>query len=383
MKAHNLPQRATKSAPWYKKFGMRAFFSRYEVLERNNFPIWTELNAMCLLIFIIGCLLLQLEGIAYRVIAIAIISGTFIFSMSLTYVFIAPTISRIRTVRRLFLITVEHFMCRTVSNSEFITGANRHGYLPHLTARKIIDGDYVSEEEFEKVSSFAIVRNPYARMVSIYMYNRFGNCESFSHFVKSWYHGAIKDYRERREMDEWFTPCHAIPQFEYTHDSNGTKQLVHFIVKQEELKHLKKNTISNADSCDVVGIDTSKKFEVKDLTQADRNGDDNSDEGSTKYTCSSSGSVTSSDGYSPKESIAKDVSSVAYLPEAIRRALLGMPHDNKRSTKTPWYEYYDQETLNLTYEMYRRDFEIFGYDATIKHRPDLETPQHVKRDISV
>mmetsp|Transcript_20148 Transcript_20148/g.50139 ORF Transcript_20148/g.50139 Transcript_20148/m.50139 type:complete len:421 (+) Transcript_20148:128-1390(+) len=392
MKSHNLPQKATKAAPWYKKIGMRVFFSRYEVLEKNNFPLWTELNAIFLFIFIIGCILLQIKGVVYKVISIAMISGSFIFSMSLTYVFVAPTISRVRIVRRLFLIITEYVMCRIVSNTEYITGANRHGYLPHLTARKIIDKDYVSEEEFERVSSFAVVRNPYARMVSIYMYNRFGACESFSHFVRSWYHHTIKDYRERGEMDEWFTPCHAIPQFEYTHDLNGTKKLVRYMVKQEELKYLKKISNLDADRCNGVGTDISEKFEVNDNKLNDRNNDDNSDESSTKCTtCSSSnsgsssgsGSVSSSEECSTERSTTKDFSSIICLPEAIRRALLGMPHDNKRRTKTPWYEYYDQETLNLTYEMYHRDFEIFGYDVAIKQRPDLEMPPQANRDDSV
>ena len=90
-----------------------------------------------------------------------------------------------------------------------------------------------------------------------------------------------------------------------------------------------------------------------------------------------------SEDYSPDGSKAKDLSSIVSLPEAIRQALLGMPHDNKRSTKTPWYEYYDQETMNLTYQMYHRDFETFGYDPVIKQRPDLEMPADVNRDISV
>ena len=84
--------------------------------------------------------------------------------------------------------------------------------------------------------SLAIVRNPYTRMVSIYGYNRFGANESFPTFVRRW-RKLMRPYMERGEKEEWYTPCHLLPMFEYTH-SNG-KQLVQSVVKQEELKLLK------------------------------------------------------------------------------------------------------------------------------------------------
>jgi hypothetical protein len=385
MKSHNLPQKVTKAAPWYTRFGMTAFFTRYELLERNNFPLWTELNAACLFIFIIGCFLLQIRDTEYKALSIAMIAGSFTVCILLTYIFVAPTICRVRIIRRCYLFFVEYVICQVMANTEYITGTNMHGYLPHLTARKIIDNGYVTEEEFEKVSSLAIVRNPYARMVSIYMYNRFGPCENFSYFVRSWYNRTIKDYRERGEMEEWYTPCHAIPQFEYTHDTNGTKKLVHSVVKQEELKHLKKISRTVADRCNITGIGTSKKMEV-DGNQVKNNKDDedNSDEGCTNSICSSSDSFSSSEECISEGLIAdNDFASIRCLPKSIRRALLGMPHDNKRKTKTPWYEYYDQETLNLTYKIYYRDFEVFGYDVVLKQRPDLKMPLQVNENNSV
>ena len=47
----------------------------------------------------------------------------------------------------------------------------------------------------------------------------------------------MRPYMERGEKEEWYTPCHLLPMFEYTH-FNG-KQLVQSVVKQEELKLLK------------------------------------------------------------------------------------------------------------------------------------------------
>mmetsp|Transcript_25255 Transcript_25255/g.69628 ORF Transcript_25255/g.69628 Transcript_25255/m.69628 type:complete len:403 (-) Transcript_25255:2108-3316(-) len=365
MKSHDIANKVTKGGPWYRRFFMKIFFTRYELLEKNNFPIWTEMNAACLFIFIIGCFLLQIREAEYKALSIAMIAGSFIVFFISTYVLVAPTICRVRFIRRLFLCTVEYLICQIIANTEYITGSNLHGYLPHLTAHKIIDYGYVSEEEFDEVSSFAIVRNPYARMVSIYMYNRFGPWESFSHFVRSWYNDTIKDYREKGELEEWFIPCHAIPQFEFTHNENGTKQLVHSVVKQEEIKYLKKISISVADYHHTTGVDPAKNDELSDARDA-------------KSGCTKSNTRSSSKDRQTQELTTNGFASIRCLPGPVRRALLEMPHENKRKTKIPWYEYYDQETLNLTYEMYHRDFEIFNYDVVLEQRPDLRPPKMVK-----
>jgi hypothetical protein len=117
-------------------------------------------------------------------------------------------------------------------------------------------------------------------------------------------------------MDEWYTPCHAIPQFEYTHYQGV--QVVQSIVKQEELKFLK-----------------TKEDSAKAIEQD---------------------------------------SSVADLPDPVRDALLGMPHTNARKTTKKWFEYYDQETLDLTYEMYQHDFKVFNYSPELTPRKDLKPP---------
>jgi hypothetical protein len=186
----------------------------------------------------------------------------------------------------------------------------------HLTAAKLLSYGYISAEEMEKVCSMAIVRNPYSRMISVYNYNKFGPYESFPHFVRDWYNNMHRAYRETGEMDEWTTPCHVIPQFEFTHFRG--KQLVQSIVKQEELKLLKTKE------------DASKAIQ-QDSTVSD-------------------------------------------LPDLVRDALLGMPHANSRKTTKKWFEYYDQETLDLTYEMYQHDFVVFNYSPELAQRTDLKPP---------
>merc|ERR1712087_539123 len=66
------------------------------------------------------------------------------------------------------------------------------------------------------------------------------------------------------------------------------------------------------------------------------------------------------------------------LPSAVHQALVEMPHDNSRKTTVPWYELYDQNTLELVYEMYHHDFDVFGYDIDLKQRPDLHAPPRIE-----
>eukprot|EP00951_Prasinocladus_malaysianus_P032867 scaffold322195_cov39-Prasinocladus_malaysianus.AAC.1 len=126
----------------------------------------------------------------------------------------------------------------------------------------------------------------------------------------------MRHYRDRREMEEWWTPCHAIPMFEYTHGDG--KQLVQSVVKQEELKLL----------------------HTEDEAQ---------------------------------KAIAEG-SSVGDLPGPVRKALLGMPHANKRGGQKKWWDFYDQESLEMTYDMYKKDFQVFGYSPKLEQRPDLASP---------
>ena len=80
--------------------------------------------------------------------------------------------------------------------------------------------------------------------------------------------------------------------------------------------------------------------------------------------------------------VARDSSSVSDLPDVVRNALLGMPHSNQRATKKKWYHYYTQYTLDLVYDLYQLDFDVFDYSTLLPHRPDLTSPPqaHVLSD---
>lgn len=316
MKSHDVPKKCRKGRSLWGKLGMIVFFQRYAMLESANFPIFTGGNALATVLFAIAFVLWYvMDAPQLHVLSICLMAGATGFVLGLSFIFTAPTIGRLTYIRRIYLILVHYVLCRFMESIDWCTGTNKKGYINHLTAHKLLNYGYVTPEVLEAVPSLAIVRNPYARMVSIYMYNRFGALESFEHFVKSWYN-LMKRYRESGEMEEWYTPCHGIPQFEYTHYAG--KQLVQSIVKQEELDFL-----------------TTKE----ELPMA----------------------------------VAQD-SSVSDLPDVVRNALLGMPHSNQRTTKKKWYDFYTQETLELVYDLYQSDFDIFNYSTEMPNRPDLKSP---------
>jgi len=49
----------------------------------------------------------------------------------------------------------------------------------------------------------------------------------------------------------------------------------------------------------------------------------------------------------------------------IAAVLTGIPHVNRRKTKKKWDDYYTEKTRDLVLDMYKRDFEIFGYSTKI------------------
>ena len=311
MQHFEVPHKVLEARGPLRRLAMKYFFLRYKTLETANFPLRTRENAVCLVLLCVSCVVRMawLGGLAVAA------------SLFTTLVCTAPCIGRITPVRRWDLWLVHYPMVRSMEALDWCTGTNKYGYIMHLTAPKLLGYGYLSPQRLDTVCSLAIVRNPYTRMVSIYGYNRFTEAESFSAFLRRWAK-LMMHYIQRAEKEEWYTPCHCLPQFEYTHH-NGT-QIVHSVVKQEELKYLK----------------------TKDGAH---------------------------------HAIRRD-SSIADLPEIVRNALLGMPHTNSRPTSQKWHDYYDQETMELTYQLYKHDFDIFGYDTAIKERPDLIPPKQDRRD---
>ena len=315
----DVPRKARAGRSPWGVFGIVYFFYRYKLLESANFPVrsWESLIALVQFLASMFCFAYGrlVPDARTPVAAYTLLTGSICMFMFSTFLATAPLIGRVWWIRRPYLLFNHYLMFRFMESIPWCTGTNKKGYMMHLTAQKLLRYGYVTQQEMDEVSSMAIVRNPYSRMVSMYGYNRYGPLESFSGFVKRW-HKIMIHYRERGEMEEWYTPCHCIPQFEYTHLDG--KQIVQSVIKQEELRYLHS-----------------------------------------------------------KESVPKAIamdSTVADLPDPVRNALLGMPHTNKRTTDKGWWEYFDQESLNITYELYKKDFAVFGYSPKLQKRPDLLSP---------
>ena len=178
MQSHDVPSKSASGSSIIKNIGMKTFFHRYKLLETTNFPVWTLGNAACLAIagmssYWKNAILVDSDSDnapMYRTIANFITVFFTVLTLSLTYVFVAPTICRFLWVRRFFLVMVQYVLWGAMESIEWLTGTNIHGYLPHLTAHKMLHYKYVTPSEMETVSSLAIVRNPYSRMVSMYVY---------------------------------------------------------------------------------------------------------------------------------------------------------------------------------------------------------------------
>merc|ERR1719491_1286463 len=114
---------------------------------------------------------LKLNGVSIEILLGAI---AIFISLFTTIVCTAPVIGRITPIHRWYLWFVHYPLFRLCEAIDWCTGTNKHGYIMHLTAPKLLGYGYVTPEQMDSMCSLAIVRNPYSRMVSIYGYNRFG-----------------------------------------------------------------------------------------------------------------------------------------------------------------------------------------------------------------
>eukprot|EP00978_Attheya_sp_CCMP212_P016559 scaffold43531_cov66-Attheya_sp.AAC.1 len=211
-------KKSMQGRSWWGKLGIMYFFHRYKLHEASNFPVRSRDNLIALAFFLTSLSLYCFTDIIQdETVLLELLVTSLILFILPAFIFTAPVIGRTECVRRTFFFAVHYPFGRFMESIEWCAGSNIHGYMMHLTAQKLLALQYVTPHQMEHMNSMAIVRNPYSRM--------------------AWYK-IMRYYRERKEMDEWYTPCHCIPQFEFTHFDG--KQIVQSVVKQEELKFLKR-----------------------------------------------------------------------------------------------------------------------------------------------
>jgi hypothetical protein len=299
---------------------LRYFFYRYHLLETQNFPVLSYENLYAVLLAAAGCVV-WIEGSSMSVCRaegtwcppiLSIFmwcSSVTVFFMS-TFVMSSPVLARVDGLRRVMLVIAGSVCCDVFSSREYAHGCSREGFLQHLTARDVLRLGFASGPELRQ-SGLSIVRNPYSRMVSVFHFSRFGQLESFEHFVREW-RARLQIQREEGNTGDRHVFCHVLSQRTFTHD--GDIQLVPWIVRGEELP---RDDLSAAALRPALGSDP--------------------------------------------------------LPEHVRAALRDLPHTNGRSAGSSerWWQLYTQETMDLVLEMYWEDFETFGYSRAIEQRPDL------------
>ena len=92
--------------------------------------------------------------------------------------------------------------------------------LAHLFAREYVDFGYLSEDAFGRAFKFAIVRNPYDRLVSEYRYRKERQATDFGSFVQS-----LPTMKDR----------HLAPQTSFVQDSAG-RTIVDEVLRFEALQ---------------------------------------------------------------------------------------------------------------------------------------------------
>ncbi len=98
--------------------------------------------------------------------------------------------------------------------------------LAHLTASEYVDLGHITRSNFDDYFKFSFVRNPWARLVSEYLYRDYHKKMSFRAFVA---HGLPQksDYSD--------TYRHILPQYQFIYDNSG-KNLLDFVGRFENLQ---------------------------------------------------------------------------------------------------------------------------------------------------
>jgi hypothetical protein len=179
--------------------------------------------------------------------------------------------------------------------------------LAHLKSHEYVKYNYLNQKEFDSYYKFSFVRNPWARVVSMYKFGNYNHCISFSRFVKNILPRLIK-------KEEWFYG----KQYNFIYHKNSIN--VDFVGRFENLNQ------DFGKVCDKLNLDftrlphknkSEKKVGYKKFKQQ------------LKFFM-----------FNPLETL-------NFKPDSIK--------------SKDYRDYYTSELIDLIYQMYKEDVETFNY----------------------
>jgi hypothetical protein len=179
--------------------------------------------------------------------------------------------------------------------------------LAHLTASEYVTCKHISPQQFASYFKFAIVRNPWDRMVSFYKYLGSHKCSDFKQFLMEHFSRQLWNYKY------WFVR----PQCEFIYGENDAC-LVNYVGRFEFLSM----------AMDYIGRQVG--LQNVSLPHINR----------------------SSRKFQPDNSSVGDLCGYATA---------GYPKQEKK-IRDDYRTYYDQDSILRVAELYKRDIEIFGYE---------------------
>lgn len=187
--------------------------------------------------------------------------------------------------------------------------------LAHLIARDYLRHHYLSRELFDSYFKFAVVRNPWARAVSMYRYLNAN--ESFDAFADRLGRSCAK---AEHDSQFWFFR----PQVDFVMDEAGT-------IVVDRLVHFENIATEFRDVADIVNLQTPLRHVNKSLSATPAS----------------------------REKVRRSRRPFDLLGSLVRARAAAPP--DIRTRHEHWRDFYTDETRAIVSEVYAQDIDTFGY----------------------